>query len=224
MAASEGLPHGPAFEDLTARARIRQAAIAEFAEHGYERATIRGIAATAGVSPGLLRHHFGSKQELREAVDAYVLQEIRRVNDEVQKDSERGDMGPSVLSRQAIRPFQGYLARALQDGSTIIAKMFDQLVDMTEEWLATADAQRADRPYADRRTRAAVFMAMVFGVPMMREHLSRVLGVDPFSDEGDQRIALALLDIYSHAVVTRELADSAYAVMADPARADGAKP
>ena len=28
---------GHAFEDLTARARIRQAALAQFAEHGYER-------------------------------------------------------------------------------------------------------------------------------------------------------------------------------------------
>ena len=39
----------PAIEDLTARARIRQAALTHFAEHGYDRATIRGIAASAGV-------------------------------------------------------------------------------------------------------------------------------------------------------------------------------
>ncbi len=44
--------------DLTARARIREAALRHFAEEGYERATIRAIAATAGVSPGLVRHHF----------------------------------------------------------------------------------------------------------------------------------------------------------------------
>ena len=54
--------------DLTARARIRDAAIRHFADEGYERTTIRGIAVTAGVSPGLLRHHFGSKEELRRAV------------------------------------------------------------------------------------------------------------------------------------------------------------
>jgi hypothetical protein len=34
-----GLSGGPAFEDLTARARIRQAALAQFAEQGFERAT-----------------------------------------------------------------------------------------------------------------------------------------------------------------------------------------
>jgi len=35
--------------DLTARARIREAAIRHFADDGYERTTIRGIAATVGV-------------------------------------------------------------------------------------------------------------------------------------------------------------------------------
>ncbi len=69
-----------ASEDLTARARIREAALSHFAEEGYERATVRGIARTAGVSPGLLRHHFGSKQELRQACDEYVAGVLRRIN------------------------------------------------------------------------------------------------------------------------------------------------
>jgi len=51
---------GVAFEDLTARARIREAALRHFADDGYEGATIRAIARSAGVSPGLLRHHYGS--------------------------------------------------------------------------------------------------------------------------------------------------------------------
>jgi TetR/AcrR family transcriptional regulator, regulator of cefoperazone and chloramphenicol sensitivity len=62
-----------AADDLTARARIRDAALRQFAEQGFERSTIRGIAATAGVSPGLVRHHFGSKEALRDAVDEHVL-------------------------------------------------------------------------------------------------------------------------------------------------------
>ena len=69
-----------AFEDLTARARIREAALVHFAEDGYERATIRGIAQTAGVSPGLLRHHYGSKDALRAACDEYVFEALRQLN------------------------------------------------------------------------------------------------------------------------------------------------
>src|SRR6202035_1180593 len=51
--------------DVTARVRIRNAALKHFAEEGYERTTIRAIARTAGVSHGMLRHHYGSKNELR---------------------------------------------------------------------------------------------------------------------------------------------------------------
>lgn len=207
--------HRPAFEDLTARARIRQAALAQFTEVGFERATIRGIAADAGVSPGLVRHHFGSKQALRDAVDTHVLQEVRRISDQLTADRDRGNLGASAITRQAIRPFQGYLARALTEGSTIIATMFDWMVEVSEQWIAVADERRSDPPVADRRTRAAVFNAMALGVPLLHEQLSRVLGVDTFSREGDRRVALALLDIYSHAIVTPELAASARAGLDD---------
>lgn len=206
----------PAFEDLTARARIRQAALAQFSEHGYERTTIRGIAAAAGVSPGLLRHHFGSKQALRDAVDAHVMEEVRRVSEETSKDADRGDLGPSVLTRDALRPYQAYLIRSLMDGSPTIAVMFDEMVATTEHWVARADEQRTDPPFAERRTRAAVWIAMAIGVSLMREQLSRVLGVDTFSAEGDRTVALALLDVYSHPLISPELAASARAGLGEP--------
>jgi AcrR family transcriptional regulator len=45
--------------------RVGQAA---FARHGFEGTSLRKIAATAGVDPGLAAHHFGSKEALWEAV------------------------------------------------------------------------------------------------------------------------------------------------------------
>lgn len=47
---------------------ILDAAVAAFSETGYERATIADVARRAAVSPGLVVHYFGSKQELFEAV------------------------------------------------------------------------------------------------------------------------------------------------------------
>jgi len=43
---------------------ILDAARAAFAETGYDGATIRAIAAQAGVDPALIHHHFGTKEEL----------------------------------------------------------------------------------------------------------------------------------------------------------------
>ncbi|GAA0224654.1 TetR/AcrR family transcriptional regulator [Cryptosporangium japonicum] len=199
-------------DDLTARARIRQAALAQFAEVGFQKATIRSIAAEAGVSPGLLRHHFGSKEALRDAVDAYVMDEIRRANDEVSEASRTGDFA-STVDREALRPFQRYLARGLLDGSPTVATMFDQMAAMTTQWIAAADETRTDRPRTDHRTRGALYTAMVLGVPLLHEHLSRVLGIDVLSADGDRRVALAMLDIYSHALISTELAEQARAAL-----------
>jgi len=46
------------------REAILDAARSYFARHGYDRATIRGIAAEAGVDPALVHHYFGSKDQL----------------------------------------------------------------------------------------------------------------------------------------------------------------
>jgi AcrR family transcriptional regulator len=46
------------------RERILAASRAAFAEAGFDGATIRGIAARAGVDPALVHHFFGSKQRL----------------------------------------------------------------------------------------------------------------------------------------------------------------
>jgi AcrR family transcriptional regulator len=50
--------------DSGTRAAIGEAARAQFAEFGYHGATIRGIAAAAGVDPALVHHYYGSKEAL----------------------------------------------------------------------------------------------------------------------------------------------------------------
>ncbi|MFC8269553.1 TetR family transcriptional regulator [Streptomyces cinereoruber] len=47
-----------------ARARILEAARDQFAERGYDKASVRGIARAAGVDPALVHHYFGSKDEV----------------------------------------------------------------------------------------------------------------------------------------------------------------
>jgi AcrR family transcriptional regulator len=193
-------------EDLTARARIRDAALQQFAEHGFERATIRGIAHAAGVSPGLLRHHFGSKEDLRAAVDAYVEAEILRVNDEIMKAGQTASFGAAVGSRETVDRFRPYLMRALSEGSSSLDTFFTMIVNATQEYFELADAERPDPPYIDSRTRATLYAAMVIGAQLLDSQISRVLGIDIRSPEGDRRISLAALDIYSHPIVTPELA------------------
>ncbi|MFJ8754357.1 TetR family transcriptional regulator [Streptomyces sp. NPDC102441] len=47
-----------------AKARILEAARTEFAERGYDKTSIRGVARAAGVDAALVHHYFGTKDEL----------------------------------------------------------------------------------------------------------------------------------------------------------------
>src|SRR6476620_11619941 len=52
------------------REKVLAAARSHFSETGYEGATVRGIAAAAGVDPALVLHYFGSKEGVfREAME-----------------------------------------------------------------------------------------------------------------------------------------------------------
>lgn len=62
--------------DVTARSRIRRAALELYAEHGEDRISMRKVAAEVGVTIGLIQHHFGTKEGLRQAVDGLVVDQI----------------------------------------------------------------------------------------------------------------------------------------------------
>ena len=194
------LSDDPVFEDLTARARIREAAIRLFAEHGVEETAILDITKEAGVSGGLIRHHFGSKDGLRVACDTYVYSELVRFKLEA---LEKRKADPEFLvtfdARQVL--LRRYFGRAMIDGSPAAASRFDDIVDEYEQWFI-------DQPgldLADARACAAVMTGMTIGVLAMQDHIARALGEDPLSPKLQERIGLAYGDIYSPALLPRPL-------------------
>jgi AcrR family transcriptional regulator len=191
----------PAFEDLTGRARIRDAAIHLFAERGIAGTTVRDIAQLAGVSPGLLRHHFGSKEALREACDAYALDRLVKIKEELILEGKVANPGflPSV--HPTILLLNKYVTQALLDGSPSAAAMFDDIVELTEQWISKHAPDVTD----DYRGYAAVLVGMQSGMLAMHEHVSRALGVDIFTRDGHLRLAGAMTDFYSHPLLDSDL-------------------
>jgi AcrR family transcriptional regulator len=205
-----GHPVGnPSFEDLTARARIRDAAIGLFAERGVDGTTVRDIAQAAGVSSGLLRHHFGSKEALRETCDVYVLDRIVKIKEELVFEGKMAS--PSFLPsvHPTILLFYKYVTRALLDGSPRAAAMFDDMVVLTEKWISMNSPEVTE----DYRAYAAVLVGMQTGILAMHDHVSRALGVDIFTADGHLRMAGALADFYSHPLLDPEFVAQARRVM-----------
>ena len=194
------LSDDPAFEDLTARARIREAAIRLFAEHGVEETAILDIAKEAGVSGGLIRHHFGSKEGLRVACDTYVYSELVRFKLEaLEKRKADPEFRVTFDSRQVL--LRRYFGRAMIDGSPAAASRFDEIVDEYEQWFI----DQPDLDLADARACAAVMTGMTIGVLTMQHHIARALAEDPLSPKLQERISLAYGDIYSPALLPRPL-------------------
>jgi AcrR family transcriptional regulator len=182
-------------QDLTARARIRDAALERFAEHGFEGATIREIASAAGVSPGLVQHHFGSKEGLRKACDDAVLDLVRRKL----RAAQNGELtSPSFLAAlyAAAPPLMGYVARAVVDGSSAGAALLDEMAAGTEEFLSRTWPERFLPGSGRTRDAAAVLVAQSAGTLVLHEHVARRMGLDARRDIVSPRIGLAQLDVY----------------------------
>jgi len=199
----------PAFEDLTARARIRDAALRLFAERGIEGATIRDIARAAGVSGGLVRHHFGSKEDLRKACDSYALDHIMRIKEQALLQGQLGNLAFMSAAHPTILLIYRYFARSMVDGSPAAASMFEEMVDLAEQWLAHHNPGLTSDP----RGYAAVLIAMETGMLAMQAQLSQALGVDVLSPVGHLRMSRAKVDFYSHPLLSPEQAAEAHAAI-----------
>ncbi|MDT7787567.1 MAG: TetR/AcrR family transcriptional regulator, regulator of cefoperazone and chloramphenicol [Pseudonocardiales bacterium] len=171
--------------DLTARARIRDAALARFGADGVAGTSVRAVAADAGVSAALVLHHFGSKDGLREACDSYVLDGF----------STEGDLG-EVLS--AATPVRRYLARALLDGTASASALFDSIVERTEAWLAGGEAEGWVRPSGDARARAVTYVSWLLAPLVLGQQVGRLLGGDPAETSVAVRGAVAGLEMLTH--------------------------
>ncbi len=200
--------------DITARALIRDRALALFAEQGPDAVTIREIAAAAGVSPGLVVHHYGSKQGLREAVDAYVSEAFEGMLAAAVDDPEAfgGSVPQAAASFAELllaylppdSPVPAYLKRLLLSGDPVGRDLFRRWYELSVAMTAQFTQAGMMRPSDDPAVRAAFLMINDLAVVLLRDHLTDVLGIDPLSDDGIRRWAADVVAAYAEGVFTSE--------------------
>lgn len=102
------------------RVQLMQAALDLIAEGGPQAATVREIAARAGVTPGLIRHYFQSKEALtraayRHLMDGMTAQSAEKLHSSPAEPRARlaafiaASMRPPVLDAQAVALWAGFL-------------------------------------------------------------------------------------------------------------------
>lgn len=185
--------------DLTARAKIRNAAIAQFARDGFQKSNLRTIAGTAGVSVGLIPHHFGSKEGLRTACDEYVLELFSRRA----AAAGTGDLlAVYVADPDEYGLLVQYVVRAIQEDSPAAATLVDRMVEGAEEIFRAGAADGTMRPSSDPRALAVLSILTSVALLTMPPPFARALGFERFGPDVLHRMTVPTLELYTHGVYT----------------------
>jgi len=168
------------------REALLEAARRRFAEVGFEGASIRAIAADAGVDPSLAIHFFGSKEELfRESV-AWPFEPADLVRE---LEAGEGGMGER-LARAFLGLWEDPRTRrsllALLRSATTHEASARLLRQFLQGLLLRRLADALEGPQAELRIELAV--SHLLGVAVFRH----VLGVEPLASAGLEELAARL--------------------------------
>lgn len=156
------------------RQAILDAARARFAEVGFDKASIRSIAAAARVDPALVHHYFGTKQDLFVAVIALPV-DPRLVLDAITA-APLDQLGEHLLravvtvwdspgGNGAVAAFRGVIG----GGDPALVRTF--LLDI----ILKDVRRRVDSPRGSGGTRVALTASQMIGLLVAR----KILGIEP---------------------------------------------
>lgn len=189
--------------DLNTPAKIRGAAIENFAKVGFHKANLRAIAATAGVSASSVIHHFGNKEGLRRSCDEYVLRElIHRARDEASPAGLQDVIRNCLKSPAEFQIQIEYLARTIADDSPAGRQFVDTLVDGSEAIITVGISNGSMLPSSDPRVLAVLIAMTSLAMLTLTSHLARSLGYERLGPELMRRMALPSLELYTHGLYT----------------------
>jgi AcrR family transcriptional regulator len=190
-------------EDLTATARIRDAAIEQFGQHGFN-VGLRVIAKAAGVSAALVIHHFGSKDGLRKACDDYVAESIRTSKSESIRSSDPASWFGQLAEIESFAPSMAYLMRSMQSGGELAKSLWRTMITNAEAYIEEGVRAGTVKPSRDPKARAK-YLAMTGGGAFL---LYQQLHDNP----NDMR---AVLHDYTHDMVLPALEVYTHGLLAD---------
>ncbi|HEX3173180.1 MAG TPA: TetR/AcrR family transcriptional regulator [Solirubrobacterales bacterium] len=167
-------------ETPSTRERICEAALLGFAEDGVAATSIRDVAAAAGVSPGLVQHHFTTKDKLREAVNEYVVTRAAETfadlpsgesSEEIQRELGDRVTGWAREHPEALL----YVARLSADEDPSALEIFDAFLAIANrQWRRLAE-EGVLRPDLDIEWASLQAIVLILGSALFEGAISRHL-------------------------------------------------
>jgi AcrR family transcriptional regulator len=123
------------------RAQLTEAALREFADHGFHGARVDRITKAVGCNPRLLYHYFGSKEKLYVAVIEHIFADIRAQED----DLEMARLAPLEAMRRLVEFTYDFF-----DSNPLFVKMTRNENLLEGRFIAQTDAVRtSSQPLID---------------------------------------------------------------------------
>jgi AcrR family transcriptional regulator len=173
--------------DSGTREAILDAARARFARVGYGAATLRGIAAEAGVDPALVHHFFGTKERLFVAAMRFPMLPSEFLSDVV--TAERDRLG-EVIVRLVMQLWDDADARSTALGLLRSAVTNEGAARMLREFVSSAILSVVQRAAAtpDAEFRASLVASQVVGLAFARF----VVEFEPIASAGVDELVAAI--------------------------------
>ncbi|WP_087625574.1 TetR family transcriptional regulator [Aeromicrobium sp. PE09-221] len=185
---------------MTAAARIRDTAIELFGREGFG-VGLRAIAEEAGVSLGLIRHHFGSKEGLRRACDDHAMGHLQELQaEQVGAGEKTATLLDQLAAIEDYRPFVRYFLQVLRSGDGPASLLIDRLTASTLEYLEAGVAKGMFKPSIDPPARARFLVLMKLGAMVLQHALAG--DADDAYDRYIDVAALPGLELYTQGLLT----------------------
>ena len=191
-----------ASDDRTAIARIRDAAIDQWGQHGFN-VGLRRIAEAADVSAALVIHHFGSKDGLRKACDDYVAEEIRTGKSASMQSKDPANWFAQMATIESYAPLMAYVVRSMQSGSDLAKMLWQRMIDNAEEYLEEGVRNGVLKPSRDPRARARYLgMSSGGGFLMFLQMHDNPTDLRAVLRDYGEEMLLPALEIYTEGLMT----------------------
>ncbi|ODT89715.1 TetR/AcrR family transcriptional regulator [Phenylobacterium sp. SCN 70-31] len=196
------------------RERLVRTAFVLFAEKGFDSVTVRDIAAASSVSVGLINHHFGSKDGLREAVDEFFIAQFEdaitgAATQELSTTLDPAEVIDAWIERHADDwpTIVAYFRRALLEESDWGFSLFQRFYGFVQATVMRMDAAGQIAPDVDRLWLPFLMMYLEIGTMVFDPYIKRVLGRSGYDRDLWQRRHRAYMSLIRRGTAGRRAAD-----------------